>query len=347
MVNKESKSYPSIIYIHRSFLVIAAILLLPTSCAPLSIFSPPTSTPTPTGTKVVLPATWTELPPTLTITPSDTPKPTYTPTITPTDTPESDITSSPGYTEEAQQQPRPTVDWSASKPPECTFTATKPGVRIYPAPFIDPYHILPTMEPGKPYPAVLTKPTYTLLLEEGQPLGWVDYRLIAVTHDGDDCLSHQDDREITDFTNLCFFTPKTEIYGYSDSEFTEPMHDLYPSTSFIVLNQSNDSYFTAYGSSGPSFVVKKEEVYLHGNCAVIPTLARAVVETPLYSEPPDQGGTIIYTLSIDEPIYTQSKSVSGSPPPGVDGTGYWTLVRRHSWSEDINGWVWLDHIEYK
>jgi hypothetical protein len=115
----------------------------------------------------------------------------------------------------------------------------------------------------------------------------------------------------------------------------------------VVLNQSDDTFFTTYGSSGPSFVVKKEEVYLHGNCDDIPTLAKAVVETSLYTQPPDQGGSIVYTLKIAEAIYIQSQTKQGPPPPGVDGSGHWILARRHSWSEDINGWVWSEHIGYK
>jgi hypothetical protein len=203
------------------------------------------------------------------------------------------------------------------------------------------------MEPGKPYQAFLTKPTYTLLLEANHPVGWIDYRVIAVTHEGSDCLIQHDEREITDFQSLCFFTPLTEISGYTDSSLEESIHTLDPSNSMVVLNQSEDTYFTAYGSSGPSFLVKKDEVYLHGNCSDIPTLAKAVTETSLFSLPPDQGGSIVYTLQFDEAIYTQSQTKQGSPPPGAEGYGFWILARRHSWSEDINGWVWSEHIEYK
>lgn len=202
------------------------------------------------------------------------------------------------------------------------------------------------MEPGKPYPAVLTKPTYTLLLEEGHPLGWVDYRLLTLNSDGDDCLVDQDEREVWDFP-LCFFTPLKEIDGYADSDFTQALHTLAPPSSFVVLNQSENSYFTAYGSSGPSFVVKKEEVYTHGNCDDIPTLAKASVETSLYSDLPDQGGSVVYSLAVDDSIFTQSQWKNGAPPPGEEGSGYWILARKHSWSEDINGWVWSGHIKQK
>lgn len=238
------------------------------------------------------------------------------------------------------------MDWTTARLPDCTFTATEAGVRILPAPFIDPYHVLPTMEPGKAYPAVLTKPTYTLLLDNSQPLGWVDYRLLALNSEGSECLAAYDEREIWDFP-LCFLTPLEEINGYSDSSFTTPMHSLSPSSSLVVLYQSEMAYFTAYGSAGPSFVVKKEEVYTHGNCDDIPTLVKAIMETSLYSDLPSLGGRVVYTLEVDESLFAQTNQKNGSPPPGTGGSGYWVLARKPSWTEDINGWVWSGHIENK
>ena len=68
----------------------------------------------------------------------------------------------------------PTTDWNTASLPDCNLTAAETGVRIHTAPFIDPYHVLPTMEPGKSYPAVITKPTYTLLLKIISPwVGWI------------------------------------------------------------------------------------------------------------------------------------------------------------------------------
>jgi hypothetical protein len=202
------------------------------------------------------------------------------------------------------------------------------------------------MEPGKPYPAVLTKPTYTLLLEGGLPLGWIDYRITSLTSEGGDCLTKYDEREIWDFP-LCFITPLKTISGYSDSQFTTPLHTLAPPASFVLLYQAENHYFTAYGSSGPSFVVKKDEVFTHGNCENIPTLAKATTETSLYTDLPAEGGKIVYALAVDETIFLQSQEKDGPPPPGGEGSGSWILARKHSWSEDIYGWVWSEDIEKK
>jgi hypothetical protein len=174
----------------------------------------------------------------------------------------------------------------------------------------------------------------------------VDYRQLALTSDGSECLHDYDEREFWDFP-LCFFSPLGEIYGYANSSFTEAMHDLSPAHSYVVLYQSETYIFTAYGSSGPSFVVKREEVYTHGNCDDIPTLAKATTETSLYSDLPALGGSVVYTLEIDDSIYLQSQTKNGAPPPGAGGSGYWILARKHGWGEDINGWVWSGHIENK
>ncbi len=306
-----------------------------------------TGTMIPTGTKVVLPATWTDLPQEDTGTPSITPSPTTSPTITPTHTSTSTHTPVFSPTVIGSSRPSATPDWSAVQLPDCTFTASSLGVRLFTAPFVDPYHVLPTMEPGKSYPAVLTKPTYTLLLENGEALGWIDYRWVTVSHSGADCLNRQDQREITDFPSLCFFTPLREIGGYADGEFKEQQFSLAPPASLVVLYQRSNGYFTAYGSSGPSFFVKSDEVSTHGNCSSIPTLAEAVVETSIFTLPPDQGGSIVYTLSAGESVFSQSKIKQGAPPAGAIGPGHWILVRRHSWAEDINGWMWSEHLKYK
>ena len=349
MMGKTRHLYGSKAYflfrINRGLRILAFLLvIILTGCIPLSFDDfQPTTTIAPTGTKVVLPATWTVAPPTLTATASISPTITISPSITPTQT--GTYIPTPTYTPAPiSLDPSPTTDWSTARLPDCTFTASEDGVRIRTAPFVDPYHVLPTMEPGKPYAAVITKPTYTLLVDNREPLGWIDYRLLVLSFEGKDCLKEYDQREFWDFP-LCFFNPLGEIYGYTRSDFSEPMRTLGPEITMVVLNQGEDYYFTAYGSSGPSFVVKKEEVELHGNCDDIPTLAKAITETSLYSDLPSQGGTVVYTLMVDEPVFMQSQRKTGPPPPDVEGSGEWILVRRHSWAEDINGWVWSAHLE--
>ena len=189
----------------KKIIIFLLILLSTAGCTSTSLLSSRiTRTLVPTGIKYVFPATWTQPPPTNPSIPTGTPSPTTSPTITPTITQTDTNTSVSTSSTEMDEEPSSTPDWGSAQRLDCTFTASDTGVRIYSAPFIDPYRVLPTMEPGKPYPAVITKPTYTLLLENGEPLGWIDYRSLAVNHDGKECLTEQDQREITDFHPYAF-----------------------------------------------------------------------------------------------------------------------------------------------
>ena len=334
----------------KSWLLTIIILFLATlvltSCTVTNLLNSPASyTPVPTGTRVILPETWTELPPTSTST--EIPTPAYSPTITPTDTPTPTSTALPEYTQGANLQPSPTSDWLLIPEPDCFYTASELGVRIHIAPFIDPYRTLPTMEPGTPYRAIMDNPTYSLILENGQPLGWVDYRLIALSMKGSECLTRQDGREIADFTTLCFFTPFEETESYIKSDLTEPNFTIKPSGSYVLLRKNQTSYFSAYGHAGPSFFVDPDTVFTHGNCESVPSLGEISAETSLYTMPPDEGGTIFSNLSLGQTILIQTQSKPGYPPPAITGSGNWVLVRVPSNYEDINGWVWSEHLVFK
>ena len=312
-------------------------------CAAIELLNPQASyTPIPTGTKVIFPATWTELPPTNTST--NTPTPANSPTITPTDTP---TPTTSQIIPSADTDPSPTLNWLKAPLPDCFYTVSEPGVRILTAPFIDPDRTLPTMEPGKPYLAIVDKPTYSLIIDNGQPLGWVDYRLIALSMEGSDCLSRQDGREITDFTTLCFFTPFEETETYFNSDLTEPSGKLIPSSSYVLLRKSTINYYSAVGHAGPSFFVDPETVYTHGNCDNVPSLGEINTETTLYSLPPEESGSVISNLSVGQTILIQTQTKSGNPPPGISITGYWVLVRLPGNYEDINGWIWSEHLTFK
>ena len=330
-----------------SFIFIIAFLNLGLAgCTAVELLIPQASfTPKPTGTRVILPATWTELPATNTST--NTPTPDDSPTPTPTDTPSPLTTTDPEVPLSSDTAPSPTTNWLKNPAMDCIYTVSEPGIRILTAPFIDPYRTLPTMEPGKPYHAIVDKPTYSLIVENGQPIGWVDYRSVALSMEGDDCLSRQDGRDITDFGTICFFTPLEETDSYFNSDLTEPNFTLNTSESYVLLRKSQTSYFSAFGHAGPSFFVDPETVYTHGKCDMVPALGEISTGTSLYDLPPDEGGEVTSTLSVGQVILIQAKTKSGTPPPGIPISGYWVLVKLASNHEDINGWVWSEHLFFK
>jgi hypothetical protein len=291
----------------------------------------------PTKTIVHLPDTWT-LEPTPTIPPS------YTPA--PSDTPAPSVTLTPYPAGSTATAASPTSDVLAEPYPDCRYFASQPGVRLLLAPFVDPYRVLPTMEPGRAYPAVIDKPTYTLLLDNGQPAGWVDYRMLALEMDGADCLSRRDEREVLDFPNLCFFTPKFSVKAYFDSSLTQESHDLSPQNKYILL-QYQDVYFSTYGHAGPSFFVSRNEVTTSGDCLDIPSAGIINRNTALYSQPDGKSTNVISALLVGQPVFIQTKTNPGTPPPEASAGGKWAQIRIPTTSGGLDGWCWSEYLDYR
>lgn len=292
-----------------------------------------------------LPSTWTKKPPT------NTPEPT---TIkTPTEAPAATGTLSPTLTSTSITLPTQNPEVSATpfallaQLPDCRYTASKPGVEILPGPFVDLYRVLPTMEPGKVYPVVIDKPTYSLILEDGEPIGWVDYRIIYLSMDGTQCLTRRDERELTELDTLCFFTPYEEIEGYSQPGETEISHPLHPEYSYVVLAKYQEKYFSAFGHAGPSFYVDRESVFTHGNCDSVPSIGNASMSTALYSLPDGEKGAVMTSINKDQILYIQTSTQEGEPPPNSIKQGVWVQVKLRRSEGGLVGWFWSEFLEYK
>jgi hypothetical protein len=203
------------------------------------------------------------------------------------------------------------------------------------------------MEPEKPYPAVIDHPTYTLLLENDQELGWVDYRQPAISMDGNDCLTRRDDRDLITYPALCFISPFEEIEAYFDPELKELGFTLKPDYDYVLLLQYQDVFFTAFGHSGPSVYVDRNDVITGGSCDSVPFAGVTIVRTSLFSQPPDEEGTELYSIPADHTIYIQALTKEGEPPPGAAEEGYWILVKYPSAKGYLVGWIWSTHIEYQ
>jgi len=249
---------------------------------------PDTWTPPPASAATAT-RTATEIPATETWTPTWTPEPSFTPT------PQASFTPVQG------ENVPPTVD--VSNLPDCTYTASETGVEILPAPFIDPYRILPTMEPGRAYPVVRENTTYGLIVDDGEPAGWVDYRLLAIDWKGKDCFYlPRDERNLTAFPRLCFFTPQSETRAYFDADLTEFSHVIRPPGSFVLLVESGEAYFSAYGHAGPSFYVAKDAVTTHGDCDGVPAIAEIISKTQLRGSPNGEDGQVLAALTAGQTV---------------------------------------------
>lgn len=294
----------------------------------------------PTGTQVRLPDTWTIEPFTGTPTSTATPRATTTPTTT--NTPPAVSTETPGTA--APPGPSPTIDYMAKPYPDCRYIATKAGLRLQQAPFVDPYRSLPTMEPGKTYQSVVDKPTYTLLLDGDEPAGWVDYRSVGLQREGSECLTRRTDQDIIEFPSLCLFSPKSEINGYRDRDLSQVSQALNPAREYILLLKYLDVFFSAYGHAGPSFYVANAEVSISGDCQTIPSAGVTNRKTGLYAQP-DLNSPVLTSLPVGHLIYVQPNRSSGSPPPEGTSSGEWVQVRVSGSTGGWDGWCWSEFFD--
>ena len=320
--------------------------------------SSPAATPTnastnkPASTRTLAP-TFTPKPTEVVFTPTPPPagEPTATRTVTPT------FITLPTRTETAtlepgQDTPTPGPEESTITPTQeiaCGVRAIDVGVVINIAPFIDIYHILPTMEPGVVYEATVMHPTYYGISLNGQAAGWVDYRLLAIDLIGENCDGLPlDQTELTEFPGLCFLETLTDDASYADSQLTqEPAAPLPKGARMVVLHATSKSYFTAYGHAGPSVYVDASKVRLSGDCDTIASVGEAAQNAWLWSDPDGENGTQLSFITAGTILYVQGDAVDGPPPPGIESNGDWHLVMAGRQEDGTYGWLWSDSLEFK
>lgn len=263
-----------------------------------------------------------------------TPTPTPTATFTPTGTRE----VTPGATS--------TVNYSAIS---CTVTALEGGVELLTAPFFSDNRILPTMEPGYAYQAADIYPTYIRLLRDEQEAGWVDYRLLAVEFEGEDCLEQPYyEGDLTDFDTLCFMRATPVADTYSDRELTEPfMLTVGPEYSYVVVTRLQGAYASCVGHAGPCFYVDADEVEISGSCDDVPFSAEVITEAELWPEPSTEGVEPILTLPVGTRLSVQNESVQAPPPPEAPKDGRWLLVKLPRSFDGQSGWLWSAFIGFR
>ena len=303
------------------------------------------STAAPTRIKNELPATWTEQPPANAPKPTGTQTPIWTIEATGTPTP----TMAPTSITLPSQIPKlsSTPFDLLAQLPDCRYIASEPGVEIFPGPFVYLYRVLPTMEPGKAYPVVIGKPTYSLILEDGESLGWVDYRHMYLSMDGNQCLTRRDERELTEFDTLCFFTPYKEIEGYSEREQSELSHTLHPEYTYVLLSKYQEKHFSAFGHTGPSFYVDRDSVFTHGKCDTVPNIGNASISSELYSLPDGENGAVMTAINENQILYIQTLTQEGNPTPNSVDPGVLVQVKLRRSEGDLVGWFWSEFLEYK
>jgi hypothetical protein len=323
------------------FLPLSIILILAACSAP-----PPS-----TETEVALvietpdfPPTWTptgevfESASTATPEPQQRTEATITPTNTATLTSTADITRPPSATPELANI-------------NCTISTDQQGIELYQAPYFSDYRILPTMEAGFSYTAADVFPTMVRLLREGQTIGWVDYRQLAVKMDGPDCLELQYPGELSDFdAYLCFMVADPPVDTYYDEEFTEITGMMIgPNPYYVVTTLGSEGpRGSCAGHAGPCFRVDPTTVDTVGNCDDLPRSAETIVDTQLWSQPDGNAGSPIRELPAGKFVAVQyGESVTGPAPPGAPIPGTWLLVKLSGSDLPRHGWVWSEFVSYR
>lgn len=293
---------------------------------------------------VVLPPTWT---PTASVVPSQTPirPPTQTFTPFPSVTPlPATLTSSP-TSDVPTLTPTATITPTADT--SCYVFALEEGVNIYSAPFIDPYRVLPTMSPTITYQAAsIYEPYYELTLNE-ETIGWVDYRPLTLASQGPGCnFLPIDERELTDFPSLCFFSADGELETFTDRALSEPYENITSTVPYVLLVQYSDVFYTSLSEDGPSFFVDADQVSTSGNCDTVPFAGLTIRDGFLWSQPDGEKGEQLEELTRGKRIYIQEGPVKGPNPPSFSGDGSWYFVMVSPQRLGIYGWVWSSQIMY-
>ena len=225
------------------------------------------------------------------------------------------------------------------------------GIELYPAPYFQDHHILPTMAPGYAYAAADTFPTMVRLIRDGSTAGWVDYRMLAVSLDGSGCLESQYSGELTDFMDvLCFMVADPPVETYLDPEYTQPTGMLVgPEPQYVVTSLGSEGpRGSCAGHAGPCFYVDPSTVETVGNCDGLPRSAVTSVETELWSDPDGNGGIPIRTLEAGQFLAVQfGEETAGPAPPDASEPGRWLHVKLSGSTLPRHGWVWSEFVEYR
>ena len=202
------------------------------------------------------------------------------------------------------------------------------------------------MEPGVRYDAVSVHPTTYHIYESGSPVGWVDYRLLGVRLEGSGCGSlPRDDRPLTAFPSICFFSPIGEVATYLDRALTEQnLHGLKDGILQVVGVKFENSLLIAVGHA-MSFYVAREDGALTGACDDVPRGGQMTADADMWSEPDGQNSDIIGTVSAERRVYVQPGQVQG-PGIGTDaGEITWFQVMSIGQEKPV-GWVPAALVEF-
>lgn len=296
---------------------------------------------------VKLPPTWT---PTVFLPPSETPIRPATLTFTPLPS----VTPLPATITISPTSNVPTLSVTPTIKPtlvsDCDFLALDEGVDLHTVPFDESYNLLPTMIPSVAYQAISYHPPYYELMLDGKSVGWADYRLLSVSSEGSGCSNLPiDNREIYEFSSLCFFTTDNRAVDvYRDKELTVYSETISGTRPHRIVLRYKDVYYSNNGIGTPYNYVDAGQVRIFGACERIPKAGEIITDSILWSQPNGQFGEQVASVPEGSMIAVQEGPVQGPKPPEASELGYWYLVKVPLHQDGTpSGWIWSSFFEFE
>jgi len=291
---------------------------------------------------VSLPPTWTH---TVTSIPSQTPKRTSTQTFTPFPS----VTPLPATPTRSPTSDAPTLTATATITPtqdtRCNINTTLDDISILPAPYINPYRVLPTLSPTTTYHAISSRAPYIEVAQEEMPLGWVDSRQRTLKIQGPGCeLLPNDTRELSAFPSLCTFIPDGEIMTYKDRALSEPLQAITSTMRSVLLLKYSDVLYTSTGEPESGIFVSANQVITSGACASVPRAGLTIAETWLWSQPDAENGQQLEKIRPAQRIFIQEGPIMGPSPPSASTEGGWYFVMVGTQYNFQTGWLWSSFV---
>jgi len=233
---------------------------------------------------------------------------------------------------------------------DCDTWTMEEGVFLHSVPYDEPFSLLPTLIPSVTYQTISYHPTYYQLMLNAKSVGWVDYRLPTVKTEGSGCSNLPlDDREIVQFSNLCFFTTDNRsVDVYRDQELTVYADTISGINAHRILLRYEDVYYANDGTGTPNFFIDASQVRIFGACGSVPRAGEIIVETWLWSQPNAQFSEKLALMPDGAQIAVQEGPVQGPKPPDANGSGYWYFVME-AWNQDNapHGWIWSSFFNFE
>lgn len=232
---------------------------------------------------------------------------------------------------------------SPTQQESCVFIVTVDVTRGFSQPVTDPAFEIASVQGGLSYPVLrrAQQHFYVQYTISGDGL-WLDRRSGYVEGN---CLDIPvDERPLTDYEELCFFTPADHTPFFTDSQLTQQMVDLSSDREILVTGQTENAYFLYLDHAMGGWVAVNSGT-VRGDCGNLShhddwtgLRGTALDNARLWSEPNVQTGTILADITAGTALIIEDGPRMGPIRTDTDDRGHFYLVRVEG--QTTSGWIW-------